>query len=175
MKSKNLKRIGALFLSLALWLSMLPTTAFAASNKTVNSANELRNAVNSAGNGDTITLGADIDFSLGDWKTIKGVYQGRSVTTTVRQTYITEKLGFSWQFYTRGETSATATIDIPGDPVTYRPGVPDTRSKALDALCGVLIENKNLTINLNGHTLSGTGGASGAGNLYSVLFVTGNS
>lgn len=96
MKSKNLKRIGALFLSLALCLSLLPTTAFAASNKTVNSASELRNAVNSAGNGDTITLGANINFSLGDWKTIKGVYQNRSVSTTVRQTYIVEKLGFSW-------------------------------------------------------------------------------
>lgn len=168
------KRLLSTLLALAMCLSLVPTTAFAA-NRTVNSASELRSAVNSAGNGDTITLGADIDFSLGDWETIEGVYQNRSVSTTVSQTWIRERLIFSWEVYDRGTTSTT--IHLPDDPdgIMYRPNVPDTRSRDLDAICGVLIENKNLTIDLNGHTLSGTGGASGAGNLYSVLFVTGNS
>ena len=83
MKSKSQKRIGALFLSLALCLSMLPTTAFAASSKTVNSASELRNAVNSAASGDTITLGADITLSAADVETVEGVYKFSHPTQTL--------------------------------------------------------------------------------------------
>lgn len=175
MKSKSPKRIGALFLSFALCLSLLPTTAFAANNRTVNSASELRDAVNSAGNGDTITLGADIDFPVGDSETIEGVYKSRFVTTTVYQSWIRERLLLGWTRYDEGITSTV--IHLPDDPdgISYKPGEPNTRSRDLDATCGILIENKNLTIDLNGHTLSGTGGAGGAGKLYSVLFVTGNS
>lgn len=169
------RRILSVLTALALCLSLLPTTALAASTRTVNTASELRSAVRNAGSGDVIKLGADINFSLGDWETVTGVYRNRSVATTVSETWILERLIFSWEVYSRGTTSAT--IHIPDDPdgIMYRPNVPDTRSRNLDAICGVLIENKNLTIDLNNHTLSGTGGASGAGNLYSVLFVTGNS
>lgn len=169
------RRILSVLTALALCLSLLPTTALAASTRMVNTASELRSAVRNAGSGDVIKLGADINFPVGDWEIIEGVYQSRFVTTTVTETWILERLLLGWEFYSRGTTSTT--IYIPDDPygIPYRPSVPDTRSRNLDAYCGLLIKNKNLTIDLNGHTLSGTGGGSGAGNLYSVLFVTGSS
>ena len=172
MKAK--KRLLSLLLCGAMLFSLLPTTAFAA-GKTVDvyTTTDLRNAVRNAGDGDTITLGANIDFPVGDSETIEGVYQNRSVTTTAIQTWVLERLILSWEVYSSGTTSSS--FSIPDDPAVYRPNVPNTQVKDVDAYCGLLIENKNLTIDLNGHTLSGTGGASGAGQLYSVLFVTGNS
>lgn len=170
------RRILSVLTALALCLSLLPVSALAANVRTVTTASQLRDAVRNAGSGDTIKLGADINFPAGDWETIEEVYQARFVTTTVTETWILERLIFSWEVYDRGATSS-GTIHIPDDPygIGYRPGEPDTRGRNLDATCGLRIDNKTLTIDLNGHTLSGSGGGSGAGQLYSVLFVTGNS
>ena len=135
MKAK--KRLLSLLLCGAMLFSLLPTTAFAASNRTVNSASELRSAVNSAGNGDTITLGADIDFPMGDSETIEGVYKSRFVTTTVYQSWIRERLLLGWTRYDEGITSTV--IHLPDDPdgISYKPGEPNTRSRDLDATCGI--------------------------------------
>lgn len=80
MKAK--KRLLSLLLCGAMLFSLLPTTALAA-GKTVDvyTTTDLRNAVRNAGDGDTIKLGTDIAFSVGDFESVDGVYQ-RTVTTT---------------------------------------------------------------------------------------------
>ena len=177
MKAK--KRLLSLLLCGAMLFSLLPTTALAA-GKTVDvyTTTDLRNAVRNAGDGDTIKLGTDIAFSVGDFESVDGVYQ-RTVTTTLYDQHVWERWLGGWKYYSQGSYfrfSIPAEYDPDGTgSTTYTAGVPDTKIRDLDATCGVLIENKNLTIDLNGHTLSGTGGVGAAGHLYSTIFVTGNS
>lgn len=174
MKAK--KRLLSLLLCGAMLFSLLPTTAFAA-GKTVDvyTTTDLRNAVRNAGNGDTIRLQMDIAFPAGNYETVEDVYS-YLVTTTLQESHVWERWLGRWKYYSQG-TYPAFSIPAEYDPygtgsTTYTAGKPDNKQRELDATCGLLIENKNLTIDLNGHSLTGT---SGGIYLYSTVFVTGNS
>lgn len=171
------KRLLSTLLALALCLSLVPTTALAAgSTVDVYTTTDLRNAVRNAGDGDTIRLQMDITFPAGNYEMVEDVYQ-RSVTTTLRESHVWERWLGGWDYYSQGSYpmfSIPAEYDPYGTgSMTYTAGVPDTKQRPLEAYCGLLIENKNLTIDLNGHGL--TGGAGGGIYFYSTVFVTGNS
>ena len=170
------RRILSVLTALALCLSLLPTTAFAA-GKTVDvyTTTDLRNAVRNAGDGDTIRLQMDIAFPAGNYETVQDIYS-YLVTTTLQESHVWERWLGGWKHYSEG-TYPGFSIPAEYDPygtgsTSYTAGKPDIKRRELDATCGLLIENKNLTIDLNGHSLTGT---SGGIYLYSTVFVTGNS
>lgn len=174
MKAK--KRLLSLLLCGAMLFSLLPTTALAA-GKTVDvyTTTDLRNAVRNAGDGDTIRLQMDIAFPAGNYETVEDIYS-YLVTTTLQESHVWERWLGGWKYYSQGSDpgfSIPAEYDPYGTGSTsYTAGKPDIKRRELDATCGLLIENKNLTIDLNGHSLTGT---SGGIYLYSTVFVTGNS
>lgn len=189
------RRILSVLTALALCLSLLPTTALAASTRTVTTASQLRDAVRNAGNGDTIKLGADITLSASDVQTAKGVYSNRNVTTNLlKSDTVWQKLLFGWkdwnyrdewgnklytgrfwESFNRVNVISGKTLrwlDDDGYTIHHDLGEPTTQTETLDAICGLLVEGKSITLDLGGHTLRGNSGDMGP--FYSLLFVNSN-
>ena len=186
------RRILSVLTALALCLSLLPTTALAANVRTVTTASQLRDAVRNAGNGDTIKLGADITLSASDAQTVEEVYRFRDATqTTLKYDLVWQKLGAGWKdwnyrdewgdkLYTGRFWENFNRINVitgkqvrwlDDDGYTIHQAVGDTTDykDILEAICGLLVDGKSITLDLGGHTLTGNGGDKAP--LYSLLFV----
>ena len=186
------RRILSVLTALALCLSLLPVPALAASTRTVTTASQLRDAVRNAGNGDTIKLGADITLSASDVQTVEDVCQFRYATqTTLKYDLVWQKLGAGWKdwnyrdewgdkLYTGRFWENFNSINVStgkqvrwldDDGYTIHQAVGDTTDyeDILDATCGLLVDGKSITLDLDGHTLKGDGGDKAP--LYSLLFV----
>lgn len=191
------RRLLSGLLTLALVFSLLPTTALAA-DRTVNSASELQNAINNAGNGDTIKLGANITFNNSSQiQTVADVYKNWEILTYTlthmqRLEVCTSVVGVPLSGYKDVYNPMWKEIKVYGLPTELRPE--DSRGRNLlvredgkiypyggqdesrvrengDATTYMLIQDKNLTIDLNGYTINATHNDA----YFSALFVTGNS
>ncbi len=196
-------RIISTLLACCLLVGLLPTTALAASTTTVNSASELQSAINNAGNGDTIKLGANITFnSASQIKTVADVYQDRkNLTYELEAQHRRQKsytiVGIDWDWEDVDDPAwqeATADYQLPEEfrPEHSSEGTGGINANDLwirngklarengdilyvhedgDATTYLLIDGKNLTIDLNGHTINATHNDA----YFSALFVTGGS
>lgn len=180
------RRFLALLLCALMMVGLMPTTALAAT-KTVSNATDLQNAIKNAGNGDTIKLGGNITFS-GDsgLRTMTNLYQSKNVTYE-----LTYMRGVKYERYIMTPTwTQVAVVDDASValPDSYRrvntvtneeTGTnsldgkykPKTVIEHGDATAYLFVENKNLTIDLNGYTIS----SSRIDAYLSILFVTGSS
>lgn len=199
-KSKSInKRFLSILLCAAMIVGLMPMTAQAATTTTVNSASELQNAINNAGDGDTIKLGANITFNNSSQiKTVADVYQNWEILTytlthmqrlEVRTSVVGVPLsGYKdvynpmWKeikkYYmptelTPEDSRGGRNLWVKEDGKIYPSGGQDegrVRENG-DATTYMLIQDKNLTIDLNGYTINATHNDA----YFSALFVTGNS
>ena len=194
------KRLLSVWLAVIMTVGLLPTTAFAATTRTVNSASELQSAISSASSGDTIKLGANITFSdAKQIQTVRDVYQDRKNLTyelpTARyqlyESFTMIGINFDWKLYQdwtamindyqlpeefRPEHSSEGVGGISASDLRMRNGkLADQNGNTLyvhedgDAATYLLIDGKNLTIDLGGYTISGTHNDA----YFSTLFVSG--
>lgn len=187
------RRFLALLLCALMMVGLMPATALAAT-KTVNSASELQNAINNAGNGDTIKLGANITFdNSSQIKKVADFYQNWEVLTyKVRRAHFAERCpslasipigpwknlyDSIWQYSDDFNLPVELRPDdsrrlrVTKDGKVYD-GDTETRVREHgDATTYLLVKDKNLTIDLNGYTIS----ASHDDPYFSALLVTGKS
>ena len=188
------RRFLALLLCALMMVGLMPTTALAAT--TVSNATELQNAIKNAKGGDTIILGGNITFSdSSQIKTVVDAYQNRreltySMSLKLRRERRPSLAGIgtgSWEDLFNPPWKLLKDFDLPkefseedesGSLHLTNEQLVDGNGNVVyvkehgDAITYLLIDGKkNLTIDLNGHTISGSHDDA----YFSTMFITGNS